>query len=149
MGGFVDITVSTTPELIAAGDIPAAEALEYLLSAGAPSTQITLSSDGGGSLPVYDNGVLKGLTAARPAVLVELLAALRARDSQLFELALNGVTLNPANALKLADRGVVTDGGRADLVLLNKENGAIEHVLAGGQWLMKEGVCYGVNNFSG
>ncbi len=147
MGGFVDITVSTTPELIAAGDIPAAEALEYLLSAGAPSTQITLSSDGGGSLPVYEGGVLKGLTAARPAVLVEMLAALRARDSQLFELALMAMTVNPANALKLTGRGVIVDGGRADLVMLNKNNGAIEHVLGRGQWLMKDGECHEINQF--
>jgi len=35
-GGYLDITVSTTPELIAAGDIPALDAFQQALQGGAP-----------------------------------------------------------------------------------------------------------------
>ncbi len=133
-GGFVDITVSTTPELIAAGDIPAATALKRLLEAGAPAGQISLSSDAGGSLPVYVDGELQGLTAASPLALAELLLAFHREEPQLFPLALAAMTLNPARALRLPEVGALREGGRADLVLLNPKVGSVEAVMGAGRW---------------
>lgn len=138
-GGFVDITVSTTPELIAAGDITSERALRRLLEAGAPAEKITLSSDAGGSLPVYVDGELVGLTAASPDSLPELLLSLHGEHPDLFPIALAGMTQNPAAALKLADAGAITVGGRADLLLLDPAAGAVESVMAGGQWLLRRG----------
>lgn len=138
-GGFVDITVSTTPELIAAGDITSERALRRLLEAGAPAEKITLSSDAGGSLPVYVDGELVGLTAASPGSLPELLLQLHGDHPDLFPVALAGMTRNPAAALKLADAGELTVGGRADLLLLDPAAGAVESVMAGGQWLLRGG----------
>ncbi|EAQ95751.1 amidohydrolase family protein [Congregibacter litoralis] len=138
-GGFVDITVSTTPELIAAGDITSERALRRLLEAGAPAEKITLSSDAGGSLPVYVDGELVGLTAASPDSLPELLLSLHSENPDLFPVALAGMTRNPAAALKLADAGAIAVGGRADLLLLDPAAGAVESVMAGGQWLLRRG----------
>jgi len=53
-GGSVDLTASTTTSLVAAGDIPAAEALARLLQDGLPASRITMSSDGHASLPHFD-----------------------------------------------------------------------------------------------
>jgi len=135
-GAYVDITVSTTPELIAMGDIPAAEALRHLLDAGAPSDRITLSSDAGGSLPVYTDGELQGLTAARPHCLLELLAELHAGDRELFAVALAATTANPAQALRIAPRaGSLRQGARADLVVVDPESAAVCGVMGAGRWL--------------
>ena len=72
-GGFIDFTVSTTPELIEADEVPALEALRSSIDAGAPLENLTLSSDAGGSLPNYEEGELKGLREARPSALLGLL----------------------------------------------------------------------------
>ncbi|GAB5415227.1 MAG: beta-aspartyl-peptidase [Congregibacter sp.] len=134
-GGFVDITVSTTPELIAAGDIPAEEALRRLLEAGAPADRITLSSDAGGSLPVYVDGELKGLTAATSACLTQLLAQLRRTGSELLPIAICGMTRNAAAALRIDSAGHIAAGKRADLVLLDAESLDVAFVMGEGRWL--------------
>jgi beta-aspartyl-dipeptidase (metallo-type) len=143
-GGFVDITVSTTAELIAAGDITAAQALRRLLEAGAPAGQITMSSDAGGSLPVYKEGKLIGLTAAAPASLPDLLGELLTDGSQdLFPLALAAMTRNPAAALRLAGPGSLGVGARADLLLFDPAGALVDSVMSGGKWLLREGEFLG------
>lgn len=136
-GGYVDVTVSTTPELIAAGDIPAAQALRRLLAAGAVPQLITLSSDAGGSLPVYVDGKLQGLTAASPASLPELLAELIQDDPDLFAVALAAMTRNPARALQLKSGGQWGPGSRADLVVMDAATGAVDGVIGAGRWLWR------------
>ena len=135
-GGYVDITVSTTPELIALGDIPAPDALRRLLEAGAPAEKITLSSDAGGSLPLYVDGELKGLTAASPASLNELLGDLYKTDPELYPIALAGMTRNASNALKLNARAEIAEGEAADVVLFDPSNGAVSAVFCRGKRLL-------------
>lgn len=135
-GGYVDITVSTTPELIAAGDIPAADALRRLLEAGAPPEKITLSSDAGGSLPLYVDGELKGLTAASPAALHELLGELYEAEPELYPIALAGMTRNAARGLKLSASAEIVEGAQADIVLTDSESGAISAVFCRGKRLL-------------
>jgi beta-aspartyl-dipeptidase (metallo-type) len=124
--------VSTTPELIAAGDIPAAEALRRLLEAGAPRQRITLSSDAGGSLPLYIDGELRGLQAAQPGVLMALLCDLWRDDRELFPIALAALTSNPAAALCLPRAGSLAPGAPADLVLLDPDSGTLRQTYCGG-----------------
>ncbi|MFK8043247.1 amidohydrolase family protein [Congregibacter sp.] len=142
-GGFVDITVSTTPELIAAGDITADQALRRLLEAGAPAERITLSSDAGGSLPVYVDGELVGLTAASPDSLSNLLMSLLTDHPDLFQLALAGMTRNPASALKLNTAGEISVGGRADLLLLDPAANKVDSLMSSGKWLLRSGEYLG------
>jgi len=142
VGGFVDITVSTTPELIAAGDIEAFDALRRLVEAGASPSQITCSSDAGGSLPLYVDGQLKGLTAAEPSVLLGLLMQLHRQDSDLFPLALAAMTVNPAAALGLAGLGQLEVGADADFILVDGDSGIVTDVCCSGRWLLRDGsVC--------
>jgi beta-aspartyl-dipeptidase (metallo-type) len=131
-GGYVDITVSTTPELLAAGDIAAAVALRRLLEAGAPPQRITLSSDAGGSLPLYIDGELRGLQAAQPGVLMALLCDLWRDDRELFPIALAALTSNPAAALCLPRAGSLAPGAPADLVLLDPDSGTLRQTYCGG-----------------
>jgi beta-aspartyl-dipeptidase (metallo-type) len=138
-GGYVDITVSTTPELIEAGDIPALAALRRLLEAGAPAERISLSSDAGGSLPLYVDGELRGLTAASPLALPQLLAECCRDAPELFPLALAGMTRNPAAALRLRDRGALAVGAGADLALIDPHSGHVDSLMCRGQWLLRDG----------
>lgn len=140
-GGYVDITVSTTPELIAAGDLAAADALQRLVEAGAPPEHITCSSDAGGSLPLYENGELKGSTAARPGVLMELLLDLWEKDRDFFAIALAAVTSNAAAALRLPGHGELAVGNDADLVLVDPTSGQVTDVLCCGRWLLRGGTA--------
>ena len=138
-GAWVDITVSTTPELIAAGDIPALDALRRLLSAGAPAAHITFSSDAGGSLPVFVNGQLRGLTAASPGSMLGVLRQAMRESADDVETVIAALTANPADALGLAGKGRVAPGADADLLLIDPASGDLQEVLCGGRWLMRDG----------
>ncbi len=136
-GGYMDLTVSTTPELVAAGEIPALEALRRAVAEGAPANRITLSSDAGGSLPLYEAGELRGIQSAAPTSLSELLAAVvRAGDTDL-PMVLAALTENPAAALGLANKGRLAVGADADLLLLDKDSGMPAAVMSRGAWLKK------------
>lgn len=138
-GAWVDITVSTTPELIAMGDIPALQALLDVIAAGAPRERVTLSSDAGGSLPVYKDGQLLGLTAAQPGSLLELLQTAMRDAPDAVEVVIAALTRNPADALGLAHKGRLRVGADADLLLLDASSGALTDVMCGGNWLLREG----------
>lgn len=137
-GGFVDITVSTTPELIAGGDITSVDAFRRLIEAGAPPAQITCSSDGGGSLPVYRDGELVGLTAASPQSLPDMLGEVYRDDLQLFPLVLAAMTRNPAAALNLPDVGTLAVGKAADLLVFNPATSTVEGVITAGRWRYRQ-----------
>ncbi|MEM6606472.1 MAG: amidohydrolase family protein [Pseudomonadota bacterium] len=134
-GGYADITVATTPELIALGDIPAARALEILLDAGAAAERITFSSDAGGSLPVYEDGEFKGLSAATPDCLLKLLAEIAVTRPDLYPQAVAAMTANPANALNMGRLGRLREDGLADFLLVDATDGALSHVFCGGRQL--------------
>ena len=136
-GAWIDITVSTTPELIAAGDIPALQALLDVIKAGAPADRVTLSSDAGGSLPVYRNGQLEGLTAASPSSLLELLQDTLREHEAAVPLVLAALTCNPARALGLSQKGVLTAGAEADLLLFDPASAALTAVMCLGRWLRR------------
>jgi len=135
-GGYADITVSTTPELVAAGDVPALAAYQAALDAGADPARLSFSSDAGGSLPLYVDGRLAGLEAATPAVLPALLGEAAAQDDALFAGVLAGLTANPARALGLRGIGRVETGARANLLLLDAEHRQPTHVFCRGRALL-------------
>ncbi len=135
-GGYADITVSTTEHLIAAGEVPALQALREAIEAGAPAQRLTLSSDAGGSLPLYRDGELAGLQAASPqALLKTLLAAIR-RHPDLVEAVIAAMTRNPAEAYGLGTKGRVEPGADADLLLLDPATGALSGVYCAGRPLL-------------
>lgn len=135
-GGYADITVSTTEELIAAGDIPALDALSLALEAGAPAERLTLSSDAGGSLPLYRDGELAGLQSASPGAMFDTLKAAIGRADTV-ETVIAALTRNPARALGLARKGCIAPGFDADLMLLDSSSGSLDFVMCQGQWLLK------------
>lgn len=138
-GAWIDLTASTVPEFIRAGEVPALQALRQLIADGVPRDRISISSDAGGSLPHYEKGVLKGLTTAGPGVMLETVQAVLKEDRRVVADVVAALTRNPANALGLKDRGRIHVGASPDLLLLDAGTGALCDVMCGGRWLLRDG----------
>lgn len=133
-------TVDVTAFPVAGGeDAWAAEdALERYWAAGLPAERITVSSDGGGCLPVFDaDGRVAAMDIGDPGALAGTLRAVLARGRGLAE-ALPPFTTNVARLLRLPAKGRLRVGADADLVTLD-QNGAITDVMANGRWHVQDG----------
>jgi len=139
-GGFVDFTTSTVPAYITEGEVTCAGGLRLMLEAGVDISHITFTSDGQGSLPVFDEqGCLRGLDVGRVTGLFAAVREAVQRERIPLETALQVITATPARILKLRGKGQLVSGADADLVLLAPETLAIRGVIARGRWLMKDG----------
>jgi beta-aspartyl-dipeptidase (metallo-type) len=136
--GYVDLTASSYP-YYPDEEIKPSAGLRELLAAGVPLEHITFSSDGCGSLPVFNKqGELVSLASGKPkAIFTELIDSVRLEKLPL-EKALPVVTSNVAAILKLFGKGRVAAGMDADLLLLDEED-RIRHLLANGRWLVRDG----------
>ena len=139
-GGFVDLTTSTVPQLLAQGEVKASSGLARLLRAGVPAERITFTSDGQGSLPDFDAaGRLVGLSVGRVTSLHEEFRDAVKVDGVGFPEALKVLTSSPADLLKLPHKGRLAPGLDADLLLLRPETLALDTVIARGNLLMRGG----------
>ncbi len=117
---------------------PADVALSRFLDAGAPADRVTISSDGGGCLPVFDEqGEMLSMDIGSPASMAQTLKALLTAGMPL-QTALPAFTSNVAELLRLHDRGRIAAGGVADLVVLDERHD-ITDVMAAGTWHVREG----------
>lgn len=139
-GGVIDFTTSTTPEILAAGEVKCSRALAMAKARGLDLGAITFTSDGHASLPRFDrDGELVGLQVGR---LDSLWAEVRdaiVDEGLAFSEALAVITANPARVLKLPQKGRIRVGGDADLVLLSRGTLSVDSVLAGGRRMVREG----------
>lgn len=135
-GGLLDLTTSST-ESPADRSIPASRAARLLLEKGVAAEAITFSSDGMGSLPLFDHrGNFCGLgIGAVSSLWLEVHKAIQQEGIPLAE-ALKFVTANVADRLKLTTKGRVAENYSADLVLLNKDL-TIDTVIARGRVLIE------------
>ncbi|WP_423187203.1 beta-aspartyl-peptidase [Alishewanella sp. d11] len=139
-GGVIDFTTSTTDYDIQHGEVAAAVALSRALQAGISPMQLTMSSDGNASLPVYNvQGELIGLEVGKVS---SLLAALQTAVLDLnvnFADALTSITAAPAQVLGLKHKGQLTVGKDADMLLLNRQDLSLHTVIAKGKTLVSNG----------
>jgi len=136
-GCTVDITA--LPDPLFDDQLPCSEALLRYLDLGLPPQRVTMSSDGGGCLPVFDEQgtPLSATEVGKPATLSNTLLGLLAAG-QAPERVLPAFTSNVAQVLRLPGKGCIATGADADLVALD-EAGAIRHVMALGRWHVKDG----------
>jgi beta-aspartyl-dipeptidase (metallo-type) len=136
--GFVDMTASAYP-YFPDDEIKPSRAIAELLKAGIPLDHITLTSDGGGSLPSFDpDGNLVKIEIGYPkSILTEIAEAVKIEGLQI-EQAISVSTTNIAKVLKLDSKGRIGPGMDADLVLLDK-NFNISHVIAMGKMMVQDG----------
>jgi beta-aspartyl-dipeptidase (metallo-type) len=135
-GCTIDITAFPVADGEDAWD--AVEALTRYLNAGLPPARVTVSSDGGGCLPTFDqDGRVVEMDVGRPLALVETLGRLMACGQPL-ERVLPAFTSNAARLLLLPRKGHLAAGGDADLVVLDDAGGVAE-VMARGRWHVRGG----------
>jgi len=134
--GYVDITASSYPYFPKYETKPA-KAIVELMKAGVPLEHITMTSDGCGSLPDFDEqGNLVKLVSGLPAsIFWETIDAVKEEGMPL-EQALKPVTTNPADVLKLKNKGRLQVGKDADIVLLD-EDYKISFLIANGEFFVK------------
>lgn len=134
-GSTVDITAFP----VADGEDawPAEVALLKYLESGAPADRVTISSDGGGCLPVFnEQGEVIQMDIGQAANLLLTLKALLAAGMPL-QTALPAFTSNVAAILRLHDRGRIAAGNAADFIVLSDDND-IADVMIAGIWHVKE-----------
>lgn len=137
-GGFIDFTTSTLGNFSGEREMPCSRLLRMVLEDGVPVEQVTFTSDGQGSLPVFDDqGRFVGLGVGKVTSLHrEVRDAIR-QEGVPIESALKVATSNPARALKLARKGRIDVGKDADLVLLDDQL-EVDTVMARGQLMIKD-----------
>lgn len=138
-GGYIDFTTSSDPVFWDEGEVKASRALKICLDSGVAENKITFSSDGQGSLPMFNEKkefvglgvgkVTSVFSEIRDAVLV---------DKVPVEKALRVATSNPADLLKLKGKGHIDTGFDADLVLIDENDFTIDTVIAKGQIMVKD-----------
>ncbi len=130
-GCYVDITAFPVEDGEDAWS--ANDALLRYLKSGAPAENITISSDGGGCLPVFDdNGHIIHMDIGSPDSLIATLSELLANGLSL-EAALPAFTCNAAALLRLPNKGRIESGRDADLIVLDA-NDQPESVMINGHW---------------
>lgn len=128
-------TVDLTAYPLDADDkgLSAADALLRYLDSGAPVDKVTVSSDGGGCLPVFnEQGEMQHWDVGDPGTLTDTLRELL-RGGAPLERVLPAFTLNVAALLRLHDKGRITEGAAADLVVLDEDH-RVHGVMSGGTW---------------
>lgn len=134
-GGYIDITSGLSPEAKADESVRPSEAIKYCMENGVPAENITMSSDGNGSMPLFDQkGEIEGLLVADTHTLYEGFADLAGGMG--LERAVRIVTANVAKRLKIyPQKGNIGPGSDADILVLN-DRIEIEKVFAGGKLMV-------------
>jgi len=139
-GGVIDFTTSTTAYDLQHGEVAAAEALSRALQAGVPAMNLTLSSDGNASLPVYSHtGELIGLEVGQVQSLYQVARQAIFEHQVSLSDAVTAITTAPAAVLGLKNKGRIAAGWDADLVVLHKNDLTIRDVYAKGRLVVKDG----------
>lgn len=133
-GGYVDITTGGS----CAVGTPA-NGVKTVLEEGVPPDHVTMSSDGHGSVPRFnEKGEMVGLGVGGVSCNLREVKRLIGELDVPMTTALSVITHNPAKALQLPGKGVVEAGADADLNLFD-ENMNLVHVFAKGRQMMRSG----------
>ena len=146
LGGNIDLTALGEYPL---GGIGVPAALEEILNKGLDIARVTVSSDGNGSVPEFDeHETLIGICKASVKVLWQDIRQSVLHKGLELSQVLPVVTCNVARTLKLPSKGRLGVGFHADLVLLNQDL-TINKVFAMGQLMVDQGVAVVLGTFEG
>jgi len=140
MGGYADFTakdhiMDTTLKIVS-------NAIKE-----APEGHVTLSTDGNGSMPIWnDKNEMIGIGAGKITALFNVVVGLVQQKGIPFEEAIKIVTINPADALKLPTKGRLEAGADADIDLVTDDY-KIDTVIAMGKCMLKGGKMQVTANF--
>lgn len=142
MGGYMDITSGVDPSHPGSeNSVKPATAVKQALDNGVPLTQITMSSDGNGSMPVFDaagNPIGVGV-GDQHSMFTEFRDMVQLENIPLAD-AVQVLTSNVAKALKIyPNKGTISAGADADLLVIDNDF-ELQHVWARGQQMVADKV---------
>ena len=133
MGGYIDFTIGSSDE------DKSSKAIKRLSKQGISIEKITLSTDGNGSLPKFnEKKEFVGMRIASVSSLHQEFISLVKEEKFSIEEAIRLTSTNIAKHLKLTEKGEITVGKDADILALDKESLKIKHVIARGKILMED-----------
>ncbi|MDR1378759.1 MAG: beta-aspartyl-peptidase [Synergistaceae bacterium] len=138
LGGIIDITAGMSESNGFAGAVPIAEAINLCLEKRIPIDNITISSDGNGSMAVFDKtGKVERLIVTKLSGLQKELKSMVASGLDL-SMALKPLTSNVARVLMLPTKGRIEVGCDADFAVLDGDMN-INLVIARGRVMVESG----------
>lgn len=139
-GGTVDFTGNEDIDYWEkiSDEVRVCKGIKRMLDAGVQPKQITISSDGQGSLPVYnENGEFLGMGVGQSSSLLKEVRECVQMAGIPLETAVSTITSNPAEILHLAGKGKIQEGYDADFCILN-QNLELCEVIARGNSVYKK-----------
>lgn len=140
-GGIVDFTGNEEIDYweTVSDEVRVCDGIRRLLDEGVSADHFTISSDGQGSLPLFnDKQECVGIGIGKPSCILKELRECVTRGKIPLETALRAVTCNPAKILRLPRKGRIQPGWDADLVIMTPEL-TIDTVLAKGRIMVQSG----------
>ncbi|WP_270517574.1 beta-aspartyl-peptidase [Megamonas funiformis] len=139
-GGIMDVTSSVSPEFGSSHSVKSSEAVKQALEAGVNIENITMSSDGNGSMPIFDeagNNIGVGV-ASQISILNEFRDMVQKENIAITD-AIKIITSNIAKFTKLYPRkGCLANNSDADILVLDKDL-QLQHVWARGTHMVENG----------
>lgn len=139
-GGFIDFTGSEDPDFWeeTEGEVSFSKGLKRLINEGVDENNYTLSSDGQGSLPIFnEKKEFIGIGLGKSTCLIKAIKDCVNKENIALEKALRAITCNPAKILKLNNKGRIEINMDADLCLLNEEL-EVDTVIAKGKLMVQD-----------
>ena len=141
-GGYIDLTANEDIDYweTICDEVRVCKAVRRMLDEGVDMTHVTMSSDGQGSMPMFDaKGKYMGLGVGRARSLLGEIQDCVLNAHIPLENVLGIITENPAKLLKLKGKGVLEPGADADLCLLHQKDLTVDTVLAKGEIMVQGG----------
>ena len=139
-GGIMDVTSSVSPEAGSSHSVKSSEAVKQALEAGVNIENITMSSDGNGSMPIFDeagNNIGVGV-ASQISILNEFRDMVQKENIAITD-AIKIITSNIAKFTKLyPKKGCLANNSDADILVLDKDL-QLQHVWARGTHMVENG----------
>lgn len=111
-----------------------------LLDMGISSDRFTISSDGQGSMPIFnEQGEYQGIGVGKASSLLKEVRECVQKEGIPLEIAVKGITSNVASILKLGAKGRLNPGFDADICLLTGDTLELKTVMAKGRYVVKDG----------
>ena len=121
-------------------EVRVCKGIRRLLDLGISSDRFTISSDGQGSMPVFNAaGEYQGIGIGKASCLLKEVRECVQKEGIPLEIAVKGITSNVASVLKLGAKGQLKAGFDADICLLAEDSLELKTVMAKGQFVVRDG----------
>ncbi len=121
-------------------EVRVCKGIRRMLDLGISSDRFTISSDGQGSLPVFnEQGEFQGIGIGKASSLLKEVRECVQKEGIPLEIAIKAITSNVASVLKLGTKGRLKPGFDADICLLTQDTLELKSVMAKGKFVVKDG----------